>query len=505
MQDPVPLPLSFIFPINEFPEIVRDAVIEVHRNVQAPMALIASSALGAMSLSCQHAVDVQRPNCAVSPVSLFLMVIAESGERKTSVDRQFTEPIHKYQENKDTEAKAKQHEYKAEYTIWKGIFDHINDNIKKAIKAGNSEQLPTLKGVLSEHLKLEPGKVRTVKLIYQNATPEALLHGLSQCPSAGIMSNEGGNVLNGRVMGDLSMLNSAWDGSIQSVDRKTSESIYLNNVRLTISNMLQKVAFDKFINSKGDEARGIGFFARLLICYPESTQGSRYFEQGSSTSVALTKFQDRITEILNAYPIDVDSFSKRTVLEFSPDATRIWINAFNTTENMLKNGYWLCEVKDFGSKVGENLARLAALLHFFEGKEGPISGEEMRSSWEIMQWFIYEFKRLFSSTPPIPQYQSDAMELENWMRKRFLEYGNCFPKNELLQRCPNKLRNKARLEAAIECLKFYGIIITKFNNKQKVVELNMNYVYPQHQSNQPNPLEDAIIKSNHFWTGSLVP
>lgn len=96
---------SAAFPVHALPELVRNAVNEVNRNIQAPMALIASSALSAISLSCQHAVDVLRPNGLVTPVSLALMVIAESGERKTTVDRIFTKAIQEYQDILNAEAK----------------------------------------------------------------------------------------------------------------------------------------------------------------------------------------------------------------------------------------------------------------------------------------------------------------------------------------------------------------------------------------------------------------
>ncbi|TGC09898.1 hypothetical protein CRG93_04525 [Escherichia sp. E2593] len=82
------------FPLRSLPPLIRDAVIEAQQITQAPMGLVASSALGAVSLVCQHQIDVCRLNNLRGPVSLFLLTLAESGERKTAVDKLLMEPLY---------------------------------------------------------------------------------------------------------------------------------------------------------------------------------------------------------------------------------------------------------------------------------------------------------------------------------------------------------------------------------------------------------------------------
>ncbi|MDA3876378.1 MAG: DUF3987 domain-containing protein, partial [Halothiobacillus sp.] len=92
-----PAPFPFPFPVHSLPPLLRDAVIEVQKNSQAPSALVVASALSAISLACQGAVNVLRPGDLLSPTSLYLLTIAESGERKTSVDAYFTKPIRDFE------------------------------------------------------------------------------------------------------------------------------------------------------------------------------------------------------------------------------------------------------------------------------------------------------------------------------------------------------------------------------------------------------------------------
>ena len=65
------------FPVHVFPSLIRNAIYEVERQTQAPLSLISASALGAISLVCQNRIDVCRLNGLCSPVSLFLLTLAE--------------------------------------------------------------------------------------------------------------------------------------------------------------------------------------------------------------------------------------------------------------------------------------------------------------------------------------------------------------------------------------------------------------------------------------------
>ncbi len=59
------------FPLSSLPPLIRDAVIEAQQITQAPLGLVAASALGAVSLVCQNLIDVCRLNTLRGPVSLF--------------------------------------------------------------------------------------------------------------------------------------------------------------------------------------------------------------------------------------------------------------------------------------------------------------------------------------------------------------------------------------------------------------------------------------------------
>jgi putative DNA primase/helicase len=65
---------------------VRNAVEEVQGFTKAPTPLVASSALAALSVAAQAHGDVQRAEKLTGPTSLFILTIADSGERKSTCD-----------------------------------------------------------------------------------------------------------------------------------------------------------------------------------------------------------------------------------------------------------------------------------------------------------------------------------------------------------------------------------------------------------------------------------
>ena len=86
---PTPIPLineaeseDHPYPIEALPSIVRNAVITYQQYGQQPLPLIACSALANVSLACQTLANVARDSLLISPVSLYFITVASSGERE---------------------------------------------------------------------------------------------------------------------------------------------------------------------------------------------------------------------------------------------------------------------------------------------------------------------------------------------------------------------------------------------------------------------------------------
>jgi putative DNA primase/helicase len=106
--DPQPLVAkieSKPYPLESLPPLIREAVEEVESFVKAPVSMVACSALSTVSLACQPHVDVRRREKLEGPVALYTLVIADSGERKSTCDGFFTKAISDYEEAQAEAAK----------------------------------------------------------------------------------------------------------------------------------------------------------------------------------------------------------------------------------------------------------------------------------------------------------------------------------------------------------------------------------------------------------------
>lgn len=464
------------FPIEAVPNCIKYAALDVCSNTQAPFPMIFSEFIAVSSLACQGVIGVRRPNGPELPCSMWVLSIAESGERKTSVASLITKPI---QEVQAEYAKKYEHElpdYAVNRLAWDVEQKAILEAISKKAKKGDASD--DLKKALRAHKLSEPKKPRHLKFIYEDATPEAIQFGLHENGlSAGIFSDEAGSIFDGQALRDFAMINTLWSGGSLTVDRRSSPSYVLQDARLTMSLMVQPSIMRKFFDRRGEEARGIGLLSRFLIAQPQSTQGTRYIDNRPQSWENLDIFHNRIKEILEQSIADKNGVApSRRVLEFSSEAAAHWRDAYNAIESEMNPGMDLFDVKDYAAKIAENIARMAALFHVIEGGQGDITLEAVSRANTVCKWYADEFKRLFAPAHQMPPEQIYANELEHWFVKIIQSHRQArYKKNDIRQFGPNSLRNKIRLDAAIECLAFQNKIFIHRIGKATFIDLHVNY------------------------------
>ncbi len=443
------------FPFHALPSKLKDVIFAVRANTQAPLGMIAVAAISAISLACQDTLMVCRPNGMIGPCSLYLIVIADSGERKSTVDEIFTKSVRDYEAAQAKKFSKRLEDYCAKHQTWKLKKKGILSEIKKLQKNGDSCDIALEK--MNAHLLEEPKKPRPLKIIYTDFTPEALQQGLCENgSSAAVIADEGAIFFEGRGQSGLPMFNSLWSGSALNVSRKSSQSFFLEEARLTMSLMVQEKVFKKFLEQHGDLARDNGFFARCLVTSPESTQGTRFIQNQLPLEEPIQLFHQRMMELLELNTdLDEEARSKTTTLKFSAEAAARWIDIYNQIEKRVVPGQYFGEMRDYAAKMAENIARLAALFHYFEGEKGDISANILDGAAYIIFWFAEEFYRLFVPKPEAPQEQQDAQVLATWLQNLISQRGwQCIKKNYIRQHCPNQLRSKNRFDTALDWLNY---------------------------------------------------
>jgi hypothetical protein len=471
---PVPFTTTQIedipYPTHALPSILQSTVTEYQQYGQQPIALIACSALANISLACQSLANVARDNYLLSPISLYFCIGALSGERKSASDSVFSRAAREWEETISEELAPTIRMGKAMHNEWQKTHDTLMTKLKNSSFSDNGY----IESELEELLLNEPEVPLQPTLYFEDITQEALAHYLAiGWPSASLWSDEGGIVLGSHSMQSnptkfVALLNRLWDAKKFITHRKTSEQSTLKHRRLTLNLMMQPILMKQFLLNPNSISRQSGFLPRCLLANPNSSMGQRfYLEPQKNTKTCFEAYDKRITECLSqSEDLTVDGCINLPTLHLSPVAKKQWVHFFNGVESGLgTNGQWTM-MRDFASKAGENAARMAALFHLFEGKEGDISVEHTEQAINIIDWHLQETRRLLTmestSAPTL-----DAQKLMNWL----IEKDMPLTSTREIQRL-STLRDKPRLNDALTVLVEYNRIkVTKTGNKT-MVEVN---------------------------------
>jgi Protein of unknown function (DUF3987) len=473
------------YPLHALPMLTLNAVREVQGFVQAPVEMVAMSALSAMSAALQAHRNVRRSSKLVGPISLWHLTVAESGERKTSLDRYFSEAIRHYERRKAKEAAPDIQNAKDQAKNWvaqeKGLLAALTKARKEGAEKADFDTSP-IEQQLDELRANAPVMPRVPLILRGDDTSESLAYALShEWPSAAVLNSEAALIFGSHAMGPekvmaaLAQKNVLWDGGDLHIGRRTSESFTVRGARFTFGLQIQRAALGNFVQKNGELARGIGFWARFLFAEPESTQGTRLWKEPPKTWVHLAKFKERLALLLDIEPVfDALGLTLRPpLLDLSPEGKAAWVEVYNSIETALAFDGPFTEVKDFASKAADNAARLAALFHIFElGLEGEIGAGQVDAAAQIIGWHLNESRRFFGSLQ-LSEADKDAVDLEEWLVKYCRRFFAASVSRSEVQKGinPRRLREGKVLDAAIEKLRNAGRVRLILDGKQKLIQV----------------------------------
>ena len=387
--------------ISRFSPELQQVILDVHNKTKAPINLIVTSMLGAMSATTQRLADVQRPGRMTSPISLYTFTIAESGERKSTVDKLFTKQIVEWEKAQLSVYEKQVTSYQDDMEVWRIKKDLIRSQLKAAIK--NDEGIEDCKKNLADHSSREPKPPSKRQLIFRDATPAAMVEQIDEDHGcAALISDEGRSVLEARSLSKVGNINLMWDGQNITVNRVKMKSVTLRNPRLTISLMVQPGSFKEFMSKGNSKYRDSGFFARCLVCQANSTQGYRTesvdnFSANISEANCYRNFLKVQALLLDQSDQVLNKTREKRVLKLDQDAVENWLNSINYIEKSLVGiGVDFTGIKDAASKFGENAARVAAILHIWSGKPSDsISIETMKAGFQIVYYYLHQYRNIF--------------------------------------------------------------------------------------------------------------
>ena len=462
----MPLPLgipvaSELYPSDALPDVVRGAVEEVQAFTQAPLALVACSALGALSLTGQAYVDVKRAEGLTGPTSLFLLTIADSGERKSTCDQFFTQPIHDYERQQTEAMQPALSDYRAALTAWESNIAGVKDGIRLQAKKGQTVE--NQREALRRLEDNRPVPPRVPRLLRLDETPENLAWVLArEWPAAG------GDVRRGRSRARRACHGEGLHHAQSGVaEHPVGMAVRCpsDGARPSHSRCKGPVSRSPYRFRKPRCGASLSAPAGLLVApdswpafcspgqspprgsacswsHPPTGRGCRH-----SISVSLSYWNSR-------RPLTSTGHSHPSSSRSDPNAKRVWIRFHDDVERQLCTDGELADVRDVASKAADNAARLAALFHAVEsGPTGAVGPKTLEDAARVVAWHLNEARRVCGDLT-LPPELTDAERLDRWLvnycRARDVQV---VPRRELQRNViPVRLRKGTALDAALKAL-----------------------------------------------------
>lgn len=416
-REDVPDEKEYDFPVEALGPLMADGAKVLAAKIGVPIEIVCSSMLAAAALCVQEFYDIEIFG-GIRPLSLFFISVAESGERKSTVDKLVLREHYIWREKKQRIYEEKLKKYKD---------DLVEFKLKQSKKEFCSKPIPPKAPVI---FASEP-------------TVEGLFYCLKyHRNSIGMFADEGGSFLGGFAMrpenakSTIAKLNQLWDGSaIDRIRRGSSdegEVDILYNKRMSLHLMTQpKVANDLFNN---EYARSMGFLARCLVCHPKSLIGSRPFQLTIDPPAELYGFYDRVRVLLNQEPP-----LKPQVLKISKEAEKLIEDYYHDVEAKQSEDAEYSGIKDFASKAIEHCIRIAAVIEAFTNGDNAHIGEDaMGRAIAIIPYFLGSQKSVSEKSTTFPSKDCEFV-YDRIMRKKEWTF------RELLRSMPRKYGKKSVL------------------------------------------------------------
>jgi hypothetical protein len=387
------------YPVDALGGALAEAAHAIADIVCCPPAMAAQSVLSAAALGVQGHYDATHPLGHQVPVSLLLITVAESGERKSTADNLATEAVREYEKDAAEEYRRKSTDWFNRYEAWKASREKAKRG-KRGDKRTASEIADSLRDVGPE--PEEP--IHYVRMLSDPNYEGLVKHMGRGQGSLAWFNNEAGQSIGGNALHEENKLkfgaglSKLWDG--QSLDRIRASEVAtsLPGRRVTTHLMVQPDIARPFLSDP--VLRSQGWLSRALIAEPESLIGSRKFREPTDADRArLAPFRTRLRELLDAECPHDGKANELTPhpLPWSNDARIAWIEFYNNIEAMLGDECELAEHRGFGAKLAENAFRIATIIAAFSSKR-EVDLHAMKRGIILARWYADEAVRYREGT-----------------------------------------------------------------------------------------------------------
>jgi len=396
------------FPLEAIPKrlcALREFCEAVAESLQVPVDSVVFLVLAVGGAALAKRIEVHVLPDWTEPVNIFVVVVMESGERKSAVFRIVVAPLIEFEQEENERLAPLIEQNQAELAMLTAEKKHLHGKAAKATK-------PDERQAARQRVKELAEQIRTTKIIFalqltaDDATPEAvgqLLH--EQGGRIALMSPEGDvfDLMAGRYsdgVGRLGVYLKGHAGDDYKLNRVSRANEYVRRPALTVGLAVQPDVQRGLMEKPG--FRGRGLLARFLYSLPASLVGFRKLNAVPVPAQVSADYARLMRAALQLQPmVDAHGNPYPFAVQVSTGALAE-LNSFRTSvETELRTGGELSTMRDWGSKQPGAVCRIAGIFHgLMHAPTGnpaahPIDAETMLCAIAIGEYAVQHAKAAF--------------------------------------------------------------------------------------------------------------
>ncbi|WP_022949114.1 YfjI family protein [Methylohalobius crimeensis] len=425
--EPCPLPSDGSeperYPVEMLPERLRVAAQELEASAYVPVSAPGTVALGMLAAALRKAVIVQEKRGLRHFPTLFVVLVAGSGERKSPVFKALEQPVLEWQEAKRPGREAELARVAAHNAALDDLAAQTRRDAKKE-RLGVDVLARDLADIEAQRKKPPPAP----RLWTSDTTPERLFQLMHDRDGAfAVMSGEGRTVVN-NILGRYenggtaeSIFLEGISGDSISRDRigpgDMPDERVIPHPALNVCCYLQP---DKWAQlAKHPTMRGSGLLARIWPVGLPSLVGYR-LESPDDAGLDETKLEPFFDVVRAA--LDVELGTEPHVIRLGTEAQEARRELHNAIEIEMRDGGAFADYRDVASKFTSQVVKLAGLFSVLENPDALKAEYSYVSlgTWDraevLGHWHLTEAKRMLGMAQGTDDARR-ARAVVDWLRQ----------------------------------------------------------------------------------------
>jgi hypothetical protein len=433
------------FPVHALPASLANAVRGIAGVTGASPTIVAQAVLASATAAVQHLTDVRNAQGGASPLSLYFVTLAESGARKSAVDREATLGIRQHERELTEQHLKAVDQIAVEQETWTRQV-----NLLKKDQGLDPEAFKTRLVALGPKPQI-PSQPR---LLVEDTTIEALPGLLADNRCLALFAPEGGIFVGAtsfdgrrRATASIGVLNAIFDGGDLRHDRVRGGRGEVRDPRLTLHLQLQPELGRELLSNR--RAADMGFLARFLVAEGQIPRDVRPYTRPDETSRHLVEgFNQRLQERLQR-----PSKPGIVVIELTPSAETAWIAFYDEVQGGMVVGGLYEPIRAFAAKAPDMARRLAAGLTLFEDPDAEVIDDSaVEAAIAIVRFYLGEAVRL-TGQGIISDQTRKAQKLSDYLARLDQDTVDL---TQIMQRGPSEVRSRDEALRALRVLEDHG-------------------------------------------------